>query len=169
MDSGRLAGRTRSSDNTFLVRAYDPTTGLEEANTEAMVRLVIGPNGLDLTGLPNPPHALAASDAQGGGCRITWAYSPDWESGTPSGFHVYISAGTVVETTAASATVPYLSGVSGYSCLLPGPFSRTTYTVLVRSFNAVGTESNIQRLTGMLGLSQISYVMDPVFGSTIAI
>ncbi len=158
-----------STDNTFLVRAYDTTTGLEEANTEALVRLMIGPDGHDKEGLPNPPHALTVSDAQNGGCRITWAYAPDWESGVPSGFNVYMSAGHVVDTTSVSAVVIYSSGVVGYSCLLPGPFSWTTYTVLVRSFNVVGTETNSQSLTATFGLSPISYVMDPVLGATIAI
>lgn len=158
-----------STDNTFLVRAYDTTTGLEEANTEALVRLVIGANGLDITGLPNPPHALSASEAEGGGCRVSWGYSPDWTSGIPLGFNVYMSAGNVVDTTAVSAAVPYTPGIVGYSCLLPGPFIRTTYTVLVRSFNAIGTEKNNQSITASLGLSQVSYVMDPVVAASIAI
>lgn len=156
-----------SSDNIFLVRAFDTTTGLEEANTEAVVRLVIGSDGRDLTLLPNPPHAISVSDARDGGCRISWAYSPDWSSGFPSGFNVYMSAGNTIEVTSVSASVPYVSGVVGYSCLLPGPLSQATYTVLVRSFNAVGTESNTQSLTTTLGLSQIPYVMDAVVGSTI--
>jgi hypothetical protein len=157
-----------STDTVYLVRAYDTTTGLEEANTEAMVRLLIGPNGLDHTGLPNPPHALAVSDAQGGGCRICWAYSPDWSSGLASGFNIYMSAGNVADTTSAVSVVPYLAGIVGYSCLLPGPFTRTIYTILVRSFNTLGTETNSRSLTATVGLSQAIYLMDPVVTSTIA-
>src|SRR6266478_5218794 len=63
-----------SSDNTFVVRTFDTATNLEDGNTEARVRVVIGADDRDLSALPREPHALSLSPAYGGGCRVTWAY-----------------------------------------------------------------------------------------------
>src|SRR5882757_4436380 len=65
-----------ASDTTFVVRAFDTLTNLEEANTDVRVRIVIGADGQDISGLPRAPHALSISPAVGGGCRVSWAFAP---------------------------------------------------------------------------------------------
>ena len=79
-----------SSDNTFVVRALDTTSGLEEANTTVSVRIVIGADGSDVTALPASPHAVALAAVGAGSCRVSWAYVPVAGYGTPTGFNVYL-------------------------------------------------------------------------------
>jgi hypothetical protein len=149
------------TDTTFVVHAYDPDTGLEEANTEASVRLVVAADGTDVSGLPNPPHALTLSPAFGGGGRVGWAYAPAGAYGLPAGFNVYLTEGPAVDYTSPAVTVPYSPGVIGYSCVLPGPFTPSAYTAGVRSYNATGVEANTGSVTGALGIPA-PYAMDPV-------
>lgn len=154
-----------STDSTFVVRAYDPIAGFEEANTDARVRVAIGADGTDLSGLPNPPHALVLLPAINGGCRVSWAYAPAEGYGTPTGFSVFLSQNNTVDYSVPAATVAFSQRVIGYSCLLPGPFVLSTYTVAVRSFNATGSESNTEAITGALG-SPAPFAMDTVIVST---
>src|SRR6516225_12308007 len=63
-----------SGDYTFLVRAYDPGTGFEDGNTEARVRVSIGPDGSDMSGVPGPPTALSFIPLGGGGAGLSWVY-----------------------------------------------------------------------------------------------
>jgi hypothetical protein len=151
-----------SSDTTFLVRAFDAGTGLEEANTGAAVRVVLGPGGEDLSGLPNPPHALGLAPAGNGGCRVDWAYAPAQAYGEPAGFDVYLTAGGTVNYSAAAATVPFRPGAVGYSCLLPGPFAPSLYAAAVRSFNAAGNETNTAVATAFLGAAASPYALGQV-------
>src|SRR4051794_27957993 len=73
-----------STDNTFVVRAHDAGTGLEQAGSEAQARVVVGAAGADLSGLPNAPHSLGLSPDAGGGARVSWAYAPGDPWGTPT-------------------------------------------------------------------------------------
>lgn len=148
-----------SSDNTFLVRAFDVATGLEESNTIASVRVSIGPDGAENTGLPNAPHALNLTSMIGGGCLIGWAYAPASGHGIPNGFHVYLKAGPAIDYGSVAATIPYVSGRLGYSCSIPGPLPLGTYQAAVRSFNAVGIEGNTVTLADLIGRSTVPYDM----------
>jgi hypothetical protein len=113
-----------STDTTFVVRAFDPEADLEEANTEALVRVVIGPDGAEVGGRPNPPHALSLTPSFGGGCRVSWAYAPAEQCGIPAGFHVYLTpvdsvhnsipTGWFLTSPAGSVTAPCCSGPSRY-------------------------------------------------------
>ena len=150
-----------STDNTFLVRAFQTETGLEEANTVASVRASIGPDGLENSGLPNAPHALNLSSVPGGGCLISWAYAPALGQGLPEGFRIYLKVG-VVDYNVPTATEPYVSGQLGYSSLVPGPLSPATYSVAVRSFNSAGIEINTAVRTGNIGRSIVPYIMDQI-------
>lgn len=151
-----------ATDNTFLVRAFDTATGLEEANTAATVRVVIGPDGVEKSGLPNAPHAVCLSSITGGGGLIGWAYAPAKGWGIPDGFHVYLTPGMTLDQVVPAATIPYVPGRLGYSCVIPGPLPPTTYLAAVRSFNAVGTEGNTMAISAVIGRSTVPYVMDPV-------
>ncbi len=141
-----------STDTTFVVRAYDTGTGLEQAGCEARARVVVGPDGADLSGLPNAPHALVLSRSAGGGGRVSWAFAPAGGCGAPTGFEVFLGEGAGVDYSSPSATVPYSPGRVGYSCVLPGPNTLKTCTAAVRSFNASGAEGNPVTVTGVLGL-----------------
>ncbi len=143
-----------STDNTFVVRAYDPDTGLEQAGSEALVRVVIGADGSDLSGLPNAPHALVLSPAARGGAKVSWAYAPAEGWGAPTGFDVFLTQGPgpPVYASSPAGTAPYTPGQVGYSCGLPGPYALSTYTAAVRSFNAAGIEGNTVTVTCPLGL-----------------
>ena len=111
-----------SSDNTFVVRALDTTSGLEEANTTVSVRIVIGADGSDVTALPASPHAVALAAVGAGSCRVSWAYVPVAGYGTPTGFNVYLAPSSAAAPVPPTATVAYQSGCVGYSVLLAGPF-----------------------------------------------
>ena len=143
-----------STDNTFVVRAYDTGTGLEQAGSEARVRVVVGADGTDVSNLPNAPHAIALSSTAGGGGRVNWAFAPAGDWGQPSGFHIYLilGQGAAVNDSSPSSRVTYTPGRVGYSCLLPGPFALSSYTAAVRSFNAAGVEGNTVTVTCILGL-----------------
>ena len=148
-----------STDSTFLVRAFAVDTGLEEANTVACVRVAIGVDGSETSGLPNSPHALFLSSVPGGGCLVGWAFAPAMGSGMPVGFHVYLS-NTAIDYGLPLATIPYVAGRLGYSCLIPGPLSPATYRASVRSYNGTGTEQNIAVQAGTIGRSLVPYIMD---------
>jgi hypothetical protein len=131
-----------ASDNRFAVRAFDPSTNLEEANTEACVRIVIDPNGSDITARPNSPHALIVRSTAGGGCRVVWAYSPVGQGGPPTGFYVYLTPGVTPSYSSPESSVAYLTGTMGYACDLSGLAASSTYSIAVRAYNAVAVENN---------------------------
>lgn len=155
--TGTAAGL--STDTTFVVRAYDTVADLEEANTEARVRLIVDADGVDVTGRPNPPHALSLSPAFGGGCRVNWAHAAGESLTRPDGFRVYLAAGNSADVTVVSGSVPYVVGRLGYSLTLPAPLAPARYTAAVRSFNASG-ESAMECVTSSLGLSAEPFVME---------
>jgi hypothetical protein len=150
-----------STDNLFVVRAYDTGTGLEQAGSEASLRVAIGPDGADASGVPNAPHALTLTPAAGGGARVSWAYAPAGPRGVPTGFDVYLTAGPAVDYSSPAATVPYTPRRVGYSCLLPGPYALSSYSASVRSFNAAGAEANSASAEAVLG-PPASFEMGPV-------
>ena len=157
--TGSLAA---STDNTFVVRAFDPVASLEEANTDARVRVVVGPDGSDVTNLPNPPQALTVNPTLGGGCQVVWAYAPVVGFGTPTGFSVYLSQGPTVDYSTPTSAVPYVAGQLGYRCDLAGPLAPVNYLVAVRAVNQTGTEANTTTVAVSLGIPNVPYVMDAV-------
>jgi hypothetical protein len=128
-------------DYRFAVRASDPATGLADANTQATVRILLDASGDDVGGVPNPPFAPVAMPTAGGGCLVAWSYFPAGQVVAPTSFLVYLTAGTSPALTTPAATVPYQSGVSGYSCQLAGLADATTYTVAIVSVGAAGLTS----------------------------
>jgi hypothetical protein len=158
-----------SSDTTFAVRAFDPGTGLEEANTEAQVRVVLDGQGADVSGRPNPPHAVGLAPAPGGGCRVNWAYRPDPWSGAPDGFQVYLTQVGSARGGSPAATVAYAPGQVGYRCVLPGPFGFATYTAVVESYNAAGADGGTAASTAAVGLPATPLLMDAVAARVLGI
>lgn len=150
-----------STDTTFVVRAYDTVTGIEEANTGPGVQIAVGADGTDASSLPNATHALTLSPAAGGGARVSWAYAPAGSFGTPTGFSVYLTEGTAANESSPAATVAYVPNQVGYSCVLPGPYALSAYTATVRSSNAAGVGSDVTPVTVTLGLPA-PFAMEPV-------
>lgn len=151
-----------STDTTFVVRAFDDRTGFEEASTESRVRIIIAADGSDVSGHPNPPHAVTLSRIAGGGCRVCWAFANAEPFGTPTGFYVYLSQGSVVNYMTPTVTIPYSAGKLGYSVTLPGPFVVSAYTAAVRSFNATGASTASGTVKSNLGLLALPFLMEPV-------
>jgi hypothetical protein len=139
------------SDNTFLVRAFDTAVGLEEANTDARVRIVVDSAGNDVTTRPNAPFALALRATAGGGCDASWSYNTAGQGGPPTGFYVYLSPGASPSYASPAATVPYVAGRAGYACELSGLVDGATSTVAVRAFNAAGAETNTTVVASIVG------------------
>ena len=120
------------SDNTFAVRAFDATSGIEEANTDARVRIVIDASGDDVTASPNRVAGLSARPMAGGSCWVSWGYNPAGQGGPPSQFQVDLAAGPTPTFASPAAIVAYLPGVSGYGCSASGLAVASLTTIAVR-------------------------------------
>lgn len=151
-----------SSDSTFAIRAFDPVANIEEANTDARVRIILDAAGQDVTGRPNPPDAVVLASATGGACRVNWAYHAVQGCGVPDGFHVYLDRGETSTCTVPAATISFMPGQMGQSCVLDGPYDYATYTVAVEAYNAVGTSGKVAVATAAIGLPAEPLLMDPV-------
>jgi hypothetical protein len=123
------------SDNTFAVRAFDTVSGIEEANTDARVRIILNASGNDITAQPNAVVGLSATPTAGGSCWVSWGYVPTGQGGPPSLFNVTLTAGTTPSTN-PGASIPYLTGVAGYGCSLSGLAGNTPYTIAVQAVGA---------------------------------
>jgi hypothetical protein len=120
------------SDNTFAVRAFDATSGIEEANTDARVRVVVDPAGNEVTARPNPVNGLSVRRTAGGTCWVSWGYDATGQGGPPSGFTVTLAPGP----SGPAATVAYLPGVAGYGCSLSGLEAGNSYMIAVQAIGA---------------------------------
>lgn len=135
---------TFASDYTFAVRAFDPSTGYEESNTDARIRLVLNGSGVDVTARPNAPTNATAIPTVGAGVAIHWNYSPLGQGGAPTAFDVWITAGTSPGYSGSPAvSVPYSFGQFAYTANVSGLTDGTTYTASVRARNATATEPNV--------------------------
>ena len=126
------------SDNTFAVRAFDLVSGIEEANTDARVRIIIDASGNDVSARPNAVIGLAARPMAGGTCWVSWGYDTTGQGGPPSDFRVSLTVGAIPSLEEPAATVAYLPGVAGYGCTLSGLASNTLYIIAVQ---AIGSSS----------------------------
>jgi len=157
------AGRTYTvgplafpSDNTFAVRAFDTVSGIEEANTDARVRIVIDPSGNDVTGRPNAVLGLSARPTPGGTCWVAWGYDVTGQGGPPVQFNVTLTPGSTPSLANPAMTVAYLPGVAGYGCSLSGLASNTLSTIAVQ---AVGASS---LLSGPVKTVALNYRVNPL-------
>ncbi|WP_435021264.1 hypothetical protein TA3x_002282 [Tundrisphaera sp. TA3] len=128
-------------DTTFAVRAFDTATGLEEANTDARVRIVLDASGHDVTNRPGRVVGLSARPIRGGSCRVAWGYIPPPGSSPPSAFAVTLTEGTVPDLSRVAVIVPWGAGALGYECALSGLADNTPYVIAVR---AVGPSSALE-------------------------
>jgi len=132
-----------NSDTTFAVRTYDTVSGLEDANTDCRVRIVVDGSGNDVTNRPNAPIGVTARLLAAGGLRVEWAYSPAGQAGAPTQFKVWATLGGAVNYAAApNATVAYQAGRLTYSATVPGLTGGSLHSIGVRASNASGDETN---------------------------
>jgi hypothetical protein len=124
------------SDSSFAVRAFDTISGIEEANTDARVRIVLDANGNDVTARPNPVVGLSASSTAGATCWVSWGYNATGQGGPPSQFNVTLTPGATPSLAKPAVSVAYLPGVSGYGCTLSGLPAGVASTIAVQSVGA---------------------------------
>jgi hypothetical protein len=129
-------------DWKFGVRAFDPATGLEEANLDCAVEVVLDSAGKDVTSRPAAPLGLRAFASGSGTARVEWWCPPAPGAKAPTEFRVYRGIGSP-SYAAPAAIVPYSSGFMGtFRATLSGLTGGTTYAVAVRARNASGEEAN---------------------------
>lgn len=132
------------SDNLFAVRAFDDVSGVEEANTDARVRVVIDASGNDISSRPNAVIGLAARWALGEVGLISWGYIPTGQGGAPTRFAVTAALAGVPAIPGLlnfpTQQVPFAPGVTGYGCRLAGLTTTSDWTIRVQ---AIGTSDAI--------------------------
>lgn len=119
------------SDSTFAVRVIDMGSGIEEANTDVRVRIILDRAGNDVTARPNAVVGLSAKPTAGGTCWVSWGYDPTGQGGPPLLFQVGLTVGSVASLLTPAASVAYLPGVMGYGCTLSGLAAGMPSTVAV--------------------------------------
>ncbi len=140
------------SDNTFGVRAFDTVSGIEEANTDARVRIVLDSAGNDVTLQPNAVLGLSATAMAGGTCWVTWGYDTAAQGTSPSSFLIFLTSGTAPNLVTPASSIAYQPGVTGYGCTLTGLSANTFYTISVQ---AVGAVSQICGPAATVGLNNL--------------
>jgi hypothetical protein len=128
------------SNTTFAVRAFNTASGLEEANVDARVQIVLDSQGNDISGRPAPVLGLSARAAAAGAFVVTWLKNPAVLAGKATGYHVYL--GTPTTSYASPAATVSDTGARHYTTTIPGLADGQTYQVAVRAFNAAGEENN---------------------------
>jgi hypothetical protein len=150
--STSFATAVAPGDWTYAVRASDPISGIEERNTDATVRIVIGPDLTDRTAVPNPVIGLTAWATAGGGCKLDFVYSRTGQGGPPTSFHAYYwPAGSVdwsdpagTCTGLASRAVSWGPGdvTQHFAMTLSGLADGVDYEVGVRAANDSGDDGS---------------------------
>ena len=130
-----VPGLAPSTDNRYAVRAFDATSGIEEANTEAVVRVVLDSGGVNISSRPNAVVGLSARPTAGGTCWVRWGYDPSGQGGPPSSFLVTLTPGPA----GPAASVAYRPGAAGYGCGLSGLVAGVRLAIIVRAVDASGT------------------------------
>ena len=153
------------SDNLFAVRAFDDVSGVEEANTDARVRVVIDADGRDVSNRPNAVVGLAARWTIGDACLASWSYDPSGQGGPPARFIVTSACAgiTAIPDLLSFPTrqVDFVSGLAGYGCRLDGLTTASAWTIEVY---AVGASDAINGPTASASLSKQSGALAAVDG-----
>ena len=151
------------SDNLFAVRAFDDVSGVEEANTDARVRVVIDGQGRDVSTRPNAVVGLAARWTVGDVALVSWGYATPGQGGAPARFAVTATPapGGPGVAPVAPLSVTYTPGVAGYGCRLDGLASTSGWTVQV---TAVGATEALIGQSASVVLPRQSGVLTPVEG-----
>lgn len=156
----QLGPLVASGRYAFGVRAFDPSTNIEESNTDVVTRVWLDETGADATDRPEVPRGVGLSAVAGGGYRVSWAYPPTGLPGRPQSFRIDLGTGQGVGS--AVATVPWEVGRVGYAVTVAGPLARGVYWVEVRGVNARGIGPPSERVSAALGLATEPLAMDTV-------
>ena len=148
------------SDNSFAVRAFDDVSGVEEANTDARVRVVIDAGGQDVSSRPNAVVGLSVRWAVGNVCLVSWGYASAGQGGAPTQFNVSASP-EASGLAPITQSVAYVPGISGYGCQLPGLATASDWTIQV---GAVGVSNAIVGPLASVSLPAQSGALAPVDG-----
>lgn len=125
------------SRTRFGIRNYDDATGLEDRNADVVLEVVIDEAGRDATNAPAAPLAVTAEPSGTAGILVRWRFVAVSGKSLPDAFHVYATAGAVVNYAVAPAVlVTPMSGQADYWALVSGLTGGVAYTVGVRA--AVG-------------------------------
>ncbi len=138
-------------DYRFGVHACNSSTGIEELNTQASLRISLDANGNDTGQGPNVPFALVTRPTANGGCRVSWGYQPRGQAAAPKTFAVYLTPGLTPDLTTPAASVAYVPGQPSFGCQLSGLADGATYTVSVASVPAGGRPTSSVVSTTVVG------------------
>lgn len=131
------------AEASYLVRAFDDVTGLEDPNLDARVDITLDSAGVDRTGVPVAPMAVSVKALSGGNARVEWSYLPPAGGAEPTSFSIWLTAGASVDFgAAAAASVAYDSPGLRYVADLSGLADGTAYAVGVRAVNGAGDDGN---------------------------
>lgn len=126
----------------LAVRAFDTVSGLEEANVDCAVTVVLNASAQDVTGQPAAPVGLRAFSLAGGSVRLEWFYPVVNRAKVATGFHVYTGSGAPNYSTPIQ-TVAFASGIANaFATTLTGLADGAVLTIGVRAFNATAEETN---------------------------
>jgi hypothetical protein len=144
------------SDTTFGVRAFDTISEIEEANTDARVRIIVDSSGNNVTAQPNAVVGLSVKAMANGTCWVAWGYDTTGQGGPPVQFNLLLFEEGTSMLAMPTATVAYLPGVAGYGCTLSGLASNSLYRIVVQP---VG---NSDVLAGPTSTVAINYQVNPL-------
>lgn len=131
------------SDWTFAVRAFDPATGLEDLNTDARVRVVVGLDGSDRSNVPGSPSGLTARATAGGTAAVAWSALNASGPSAPQGFRVWLAAGSTVDFAAPPALdVAATPAKVSYRVTLSGLADGQAYAVACRAYLGAADDGN---------------------------
>jgi hypothetical protein len=135
------------SDTTYAIRAFDPVTGLEGSNTDAIVRIVIGSDGTDRTAVPNPPIGLSARVTGSGTCRVEFTYVATGHLGVPTEWRAWMFSGAADFTLPPLVTVPAnwpsIGEIYRHVAIdLTGLADGVSYLIGVRAANSAGDDGS---------------------------
>jgi hypothetical protein len=132
-----------NSDVSFAVRAYDTVSGLEERNTDAVVRIVTDAAGINRANTPASPTGLTVTATAGGTAKVEWSYPPGVPSKRPSGFRVwFVASPGPINYAATPDAVADFMGPGAHRATLSGLTDGVDYLVGVRAYNSDGDDGN---------------------------
>lgn len=150
------------SDCTFVIRSYDPITALEDANSDARLRVVIDETGRDVTSIPDVPQNVWVSPRFGGGYLVGWIYRPKEGRGLADAFRIEVTTPGVSGNILKVLTVPRDIRQPAQVCLIDADIPVGDYEVTVKATNSMGSSGASESLDCRLGGDASSLMMEGV-------
>lgn len=126
----------------YRVNAYDEDTGLEERSAHEATVLGSDAGGASAQDRPRSPgHVTALAGSASGSVAVRWTYLHPRDNRQPTGFRVYVTAGSSVDYgDPPAATVAHVKGRPAYGVEVAGLTPGADYAVAVRASNADGED-----------------------------